>query len=99
MNKMFRVAARREIAGALPPTGDPTAANRFDVVTRALEDRVKSNINGFVVGPSLTIADLALFCDQSALNGGWLEGVEESCFVDSKGCDVMMMMMMMMMFD
>jgi glutathione S-transferase/dienelactone hydrolase len=81
----MRIAARKEIAGALPPTGDRTAALRFQVVTQALNDRVGANLNGFVAGPSLTIADLALFCDQSPLNGGFLEGIDESCFLDEQG--------------
>jgi len=84
-DQAFRIAARKEIAGALTPTGDRTAAVRFNVVTQALNDRVGANLNGFVVGPSLSIADLALFCDQSALNGGFLEGIDDSCFLDSNG--------------
>jgi glutathione S-transferase len=70
-----RVAVRRQITESLEQ-----GSNRFRTITVMLDDRLANAEDGFVVGPTLTVADLALFSDHSALCAGWLDGVDASTF-------------------
>ena len=53
-----RVAVRRQITESLEQ-----GSNRFRTITVMLDDRLANFEDGFVVGPTLTVADLALFSD------------------------------------
>jgi len=56
---------------------DVLSSDEFKRVTQYLNQRVETNHYGYVVGPSLTVADLALYADHSALLGGWIAGIGE----------------------
>eukprot|EP00616_Rhizochromulina_sp_CCMP1243_P008986 CAMPEP_0118997144 /NCGR_PEP_ID=MMETSP1173-20130426/61256_1 /TAXON_ID=1034831 /ORGANISM="Rhizochromulina marina cf, Strain CCMP1243" /LENGTH=746 /DNA_ID=CAMNT_0006948567 /DNA_START=93 /DNA_END=2330 /DNA_ORIENTATION=+ len=49
----------------------------FCRLTGFFEDRLCHSASGFLVGGRLTVADIALYADHSALCGGWLDGIDE----------------------